>query len=188
MSKYVEADAELSDDEVYRYRLWRVWDPTRPSVTWIMLNPSTADGRADDPTVVRCVEFARRWGYGRVYVLNLFAFRATEPRELRRHAREHGVSSAVGPQTDERILGHLAAHGPMVSHPHGDPPRPNGNILVCAWGANGAKTERARHVLQMMNEAGAIMHRVGDWTREKQPRHPLFLRQTEVPVPFVIDT
>jgi hypothetical protein len=66
----------------YRYHLWREWDPSLPGVTFVMLNPSTADARQDDPTIRRCIGFARGWGYGRLEVVNLFAYRASSPREL----------------------------------------------------------------------------------------------------------
>ncbi|TMC73897.1 MAG: DUF1643 domain-containing protein [Chloroflexi bacterium] len=75
--------ATFSADRRYRYRLWRRWDRTRPIVAFVMLNPSTADARHDDPTIRRCLGFARRWGYGGIEVVNLFAYRATDPRALR---------------------------------------------------------------------------------------------------------
>ena len=76
-------DATFSRDRRYRYRLWRRWDHTRPVVVFVLLNPSTADARHDDPTIRRCLGFARRWGYGGIEVVNLFAYRATDPRVLR---------------------------------------------------------------------------------------------------------
>lgn len=78
----VTSSAALSDCQKYRYCLSRIWDESRPKVLFIMLNPSTADANNDDPTIRRCIGFAKMWGYGGLYVVNLFAYRATEPSEL----------------------------------------------------------------------------------------------------------
>ena len=73
--------ARLSDDRRYRYLLVRRWDNTLPDATFVMLNPSTADERDDDPTIRKCIGFAKRWGCGGIKVVNLYAFRATNPRD-----------------------------------------------------------------------------------------------------------
>lgn len=77
----VERFADISDCGRYRWRLSRRWDDG-PQACFVMLNPSTADGLDDDPTVRRCVRFARGWGYGELVVVNLFPYRATDPGEL----------------------------------------------------------------------------------------------------------
>jgi len=93
--------ATFSRDRRYRYRLWRRWDQTRPVVVFVLLNPSTADARHDDPTIRRCLGFARRWGYGGIEVVNLFAYRASDPRVLRTvrdpvgRANRHQVRAAL---------------------------------------------------------------------------------------------
>lgn len=74
--------AILSDDGVYRYQLWRIWDIEKPKVMFMMLNPSTADADIDDPTIKRCIGFAKSWGFGGLYVGNLFAYRSTAPKGL----------------------------------------------------------------------------------------------------------
>ena len=66
----------------YRYALWRTWDQNKPSVLFIGLNPSTADETNDDPTLTRCINYAKYWGYGSVCIANIFAYRATKPKEL----------------------------------------------------------------------------------------------------------
>lgn len=73
------AGAAISTDNLYRYQLWRRWSPEQPFMTFIMLNPSTADHTADDPTIRRCIGFAKREGCGGITVVNLYAFRATKP-------------------------------------------------------------------------------------------------------------
>ncbi len=73
----MRTDAKLSDCRIYRYALWRIWDDAKPLVMFIGLNPSTADETEDDPTIRRCISFAQNWGYGGLYMANLFVFRAT---------------------------------------------------------------------------------------------------------------
>lgn len=75
--------AVISDDKKHRFRLWRIWDDKLPKVLFILHNPSTADEKEDDPTIRRCIEFAKSWGYGGIYVGNIFSYRATNPKELK---------------------------------------------------------------------------------------------------------
>jgi hypothetical protein len=117
----VIAGATFSRDRRYRYRLWRRWDRTRPLVAFVMLNPSTADARHDDPTIRRCLGFARRWGYGGIEVVNLFAYRATNPTALRK------VRDPVGRGNARHIQSALARAA----------------LVVLAWGAD---TQSSRHV------------------------------------------
>jgi hypothetical protein len=84
--------ALLSECGQYRYRLWRLWDALAPVMVWVLLNPSTADADTDDPTVRKCVGFARAHRYGGVVLVNLFAWRATDPKQLRI------VNDPVGPK------------------------------------------------------------------------------------------
>lgn len=74
--------AEISKDGIYRYSLSREWDKNKPKVMFLMLNPSKADSEIDDPTIRRCIGYAKDWGYGGILVGNLFAYRATDPIEL----------------------------------------------------------------------------------------------------------
>jgi len=98
--------ATISNDELYRWHLWRMWTEDAPQVLFVMLNPSTADGLSDDPTIRRCEGFARRWGMGGFQVVNVFPWRATDPRALvaadkagldvrRRDERNHHVRVAI---------------------------------------------------------------------------------------------
>lgn len=93
--RWREGGATFSPCLTYRYTLDRIWDQALPQLCWVMLNPSTADGREDDPTIRKCVGFAARWGYGSIVVVNLFAYRATKPRDLWKAQRE-GVD-IIGP-------------------------------------------------------------------------------------------
>lgn len=77
--------AVISEDGKHRYKLSREWDASLPKVLFIMLNPSTADAENDDPTIRRCIGFAKAWGYGGIWVGNLFSYRTAYPKELKGH-------------------------------------------------------------------------------------------------------
>lgn len=108
--------AEFSDCRTWRYRLWRIWDDTKPYANFIMLNPSTADANVLDPTVTRCVDFANRWGYGGLHVTNLFALVSTDPEGLYR------ATDPIGPGNDRAIRETAQGAG----------------AVVCAWGNHGS--------------------------------------------------
>ena len=93
-----ESVAEFSDCEKFRYMLTRVWDSDGPRALFIMLNPSTADEIRNDPTVERCERRARALGFGAFRVCNIFAFRATDPKDMR------AADDPVGPENDMAIL------------------------------------------------------------------------------------
>lgn len=88
--------AMLSVDKLYRYALTRIWDEDKALVTFIMLNPSTADHEVDDPTIRRCRNFAKAWGYGGINVCNLFPLRATKPEDLLLAEDPLGAYEATG--------------------------------------------------------------------------------------------
>ena len=147
----MQKDAEFSDCGRYRYRLSRVWNDRIPSVLFIGLNPSTADAEQDDPTVRRCIGFARQWGYGGMVLVNLFAWRATDPRELKR------VIDPIGPENDRWIAAEAARAG----------------RIVAIWGNGGRLGDRDRAVLRRL---GAV-YCMGR-TKKGCPRHPLYLAGT----------
>ena len=93
------SDAVFSPCQTWRYLLRRIWDHDVPPCYWIMLNPSTADAEKNDPTVTRCIKFSHRWGHGGCVVLNIFAYRSTDPRGLRTY------SDPIGPVNDAFISG-----------------------------------------------------------------------------------
>lgn len=152
--------AYLSEDRVYRYSLTRdiaslSGDGT---VTFIGLNPSTADEMQDDPTIRRCIGFARRWGFARLKMLNLYAYRSTDPKGLR------DPDDPVGPEnlcTIAKVVG-------------------GSDLVICAWGACIAGQTWARdEVLPLI----AAPHCLG-LTRQGFPRHPLYVRADTEPQPF----
>ncbi|MEM9568759.1 MAG: DUF1643 domain-containing protein [Cyanobacteria bacterium P01_E01_bin.34] len=139
----------------YRYNLWRLWDKTLPRVAFVMLNPSTADAEVNDPTIRRCIGFARDWGYGSLEVVNLFSYRATRPQQLKQ------ASYPVGERTDEFIL---AASD-------------RAELLVLAWGNWGTLLNRDQNVLELLGDRPSYCL---DRNRSGQPRHPLYVsRQTQ---------
>jgi hypothetical protein len=152
--------AAFSRDRRYRYRLWRRWDRSRPPVAFCMLNPSTADARRDDPTIRRCIGFARDWGYGGIEVVNIFALRATDPRDLR------SARDPVGPRNDAFILRAAA-----------------GSPVVIAWGVHGALRDRASATLKLFGARSRLLA-LGR-TRSGAPRHPLYLRRGAVAAEYV---
>lgn len=164
--------AILDDTRTYRYRLTRPYSPTVPPVLWVMLNPSTADETADDPTIRRCIGFQSRWcGYavpGAVEVVNLFARRATDPKELRDAV---GFLDLVGPYNDEHIM---AAGAEMAETP--------GSRIVVAWGAQSFAKQRARVVAALLRTYGQL-YCLGT-TKDGSPRHPLYVPYSQPLVPW----
>lgn len=148
-------EARISSDQQYRYTLLRRWgDTPRKGITWIMLNPSTADAEKDDPTIRRCMKFTERMGFKAMLVVNLFALRATNPRDLLWSA------DPVGPENGSWVR--KACH--------------QGAIVIAAWGAlqepfNGA----SRNLAQIIQKDGYALKCLGT-TKDGSPRHPLYVR------------
>ena len=135
---------------VYRYGLWREWDAARPAVAFVMLNPSTADGERNDPTIRRCLGFARSWGFGRLEVVNLFALRATNPAQLAQHPEP------IGPENDDHIRAAIST----------------ATTVVAAWGTHGELGGRDTAVSRLLPSSACDLGR----TRAGHPRHPLYVR------------
>lgn len=148
--------AEISACGSYRYRLTRHWDPDKRPLAFVMLNPSTADADLDDPTIRRCVGFAKRENAGGIVVVNLYALRATDPDQLRCVADPHG------PKNADAILDVLDA-----SAGSGDP-------IVCAWGTK-PTAHRVSLFLSSAKGAGAKLVSLGV-TKDGHPKHPLYVR------------
>lgn len=143
--------AAFDDTRTYRYRLGRIWNLDVPAMTFIGLNPSTADAMADDPTIRRCRNFALREGCGGLVMVNLFAYRSTDPGALRH------VEDPVGPDNANYLLLMAASAGPAVA----------------AWGTGGSLHGRDRAVLRLLNGMKKL-HCLGT-TKDGHPRHPLYL-------------
>lgn len=154
----VRRAARLSDDLRYRYSLIRRWATGGTPAQFVMLNPSTADAELDDPTIRRCVGFARSLGCTGIAVVNLYAFRATKPADLWQ------ADDPVGPEADFylRLVARRAAL--------------EGAPLIAAWGAN-AKPGRVSAALEVIRSSGAQLTSLGV-TKDGAPRHPLYLPAT----------
>ena len=139
---------------IYRYLLWREWrvEPAGTRVGWIMLNPSKATAELDDPTIRRCMGFARAWGAKGIEVANIFALRATDPRKLKTHPAPRG------PSNNDAIL-MMARRCP---------------ITIAAWGAHGALLGRGDEVRRMLSAEGISLHYLR-LTAAGFPAHPLYL-------------
>lgn len=155
------ATATFSPCRRYRYTLSRNWDPDRPNLVFCMLNPSTADETQNDPTVERCQRRAERMGFGGVTVLNLFAYRSTDPAGL------YQVEDPIGPDNDTSILD-VCRRAPMV---------------ICAWGKHGKHQGRAAHVLTRLRAEAMPLYTLAV-NKDGSPKHPLYVRNDVEPFPF----
>lgn len=144
--------ARFSPCGVYRYRLTREIAGGIGACTFVMLNPSTATAEVDDPTIRRCIGFARSWGFGRLVVVNLFALRSTDPAALSAHAEP------IGPDNDAAIVeASLEA-----------------TRVICAWGAHGSLRGRDAHVARLLLDRDVPLHALAV-TKYGAPGHPLYL-------------
>lgn len=169
---YPKSNTRWSPDRRYRYFLRRPWheqvtqgfaDMTimsedRPPIAFLLLNPSTADEIKDDPTVARCRRFAVAWGYGEVLILNAFAFRATDPMDMKQ------ASDPVGPQNDQIILESLKAVNCL------------GGQIVCGWGNHGKHQKRGLALRTLL--AGHKGVKCFPVTKQGEPGHPLYLKNS----------
>lgn len=153
--------AEYSECEAYRYSLTRVWDPDGNRALFIMLNPSTATELQNDPTVERCERRARALGFGAFRVLNIFAYRATDPRDMR------AAPDPVGPANDAAILEALAW----------------ADQVICAWGTHGEHLARGPKVEALLRQAGVPLFHLG-LSKHGHPKHPLYIGYDVKPVPW----
>jgi hypothetical protein len=153
----MDGSAVFSDCEQYRYVLRRAWDAGRKSVLFIGLNPSTANATLNDPTIRRCIGFARDWGYGSMLMANLFAYRATEPCVLLR------VHDPIGPRNNWW----LSVLQRRVE------------LVVAAWGIHGTLLARDIAVCSKLSEVYCL-----GLTKAGHPKHPLYLPATATPTRF----
>jgi hypothetical protein len=147
--------AILSEDNLYRYQLSRIWDESKPPILFIMLNPSCADAAHDDPTIRRVIRFATSWGYGGVYVTNLYAFRSTDPKVLKH------TDDPVGKENISYIT-HLIG---MVDK------------VVYAWGNN---QKEPTWLSELVQTPYCI-----DLSKKRIPKHPLYLKSELIPKVYV---
>ena len=148
-------ECRFSPCRTWRYTWTHVWDAKGPVLMVIGLNPSTADETRPDPTVTRCVSYAKSWGFGGLIMTNAFAYRATLPRDLR------AAPDPVGPDNDFWLR--------RMSE--------GAEIILAAWGNHGLWQDRQDQVLSLL---GRQVYCLGV-TKEGAPRHPLYLRKDAEP-------
>lgn len=154
----------FSADKIYRYTLWRHFIPDlfcddgKGYALFIGLNPSTATDEIDDPTIRRCINFAKYWGFSSICMCNLFAYRATDPSVMKLAA------DPVGPENDKYLLA-CAEHA---------------GIIVAAWGSHGAHQGRDMAVKKLISNLHYLR-----LTKDGHPGHPLYLPKTLKPIPWV---
>ena len=154
---------EFSPCRIWRYTLRHSWmdifEKDERAIAWIALNPSTADENQLDPTLRRIRGYSMAWGYNTFYMLNLFAYRATDPKVMRRAA------DPVGPENDDWIL-KIAAKTDLV---------------MCAWGRHGLFNNRQDRVLELLKGRNLrYLEKTGDGI----PKHPLYLKSDLPPLPM----
>ena len=152
--------AKLSECRQYRYALWRTWDNSKPFVMFVGLNPSTADETNDDPTLIRCMNFAKSWGYGGVCMANLFAFRATDPSVMK------ASKDPVGAENN-KWLKSLAR---------------DAGIVVAAWGNDGAFLGRSKQVKEQIPGMHCLK-----LNKSGEPAHPLYQAAKSQAVPMGVE-
>lgn len=153
-----QSTAVYSDCERYRYALTRSWDETGRKLVFIMLNPSTADETRNDPTLERCERRARAMGYGAFRVVNLFAWRATDPKDLK-------ASDAPEGPDNMSVLQDACDWADSV---------------IAGWGVHGAHLGQGPRIAGLLNTP--LTH-LG-LTKDGHPRHPLYVSYAVLPSPW----
>ena len=143
----VNKNATFSDCRKYRYGLSRTWNGKKKTILFIGLNPSTANEKIDDPTIRRCINYAQNWGYGSLLMVNLFAYRATIPSELK------NVKNPIGNDNDLHIIELLK----------------KADIAVAAWGNEGTLLNRDKEVKKILPNLMCLKI-----NKSGQPSHPLY--------------
>lgn len=151
--------AKISPCGQYRYFLSRMWGDQDDCnvVTFIGLNPSTADASVDDPTLRRCMNYAKAWGYSGVWMVNLFGFRATEPKDMM------AATDPIGPDNEDHL-----AEAIMQAR-----------LVIAAWGAGGGYRHRDKEVIARYGQGDSLA--CLGLTKDGKPRHPLYLKKTATP-------
>lgn len=157
----MESSAVFSECRTYRYQLTRRWGEG-PILNVIGLNPSTADETQDDPTIRRCIGFAKAWGYSTLVMTNLFGYRSTDPKGLT------AVDDPIGPRNDCWIR--ISAR--------------QANLVLAAWGASPLAIARGQFVVATPSYP-IRFHCLG-LTKGGAPRHPLYIKATTRAMPFIL--
>lgn len=146
--------AILSKCRKYRFALWRTWDDTKPYVMFIGLNPSTADERNDDPTLARCINYAKSWGFGGLCMANLFAYRATNPNDMK------SATDPIGSKNNDWLV--------KLANEAG--------LIVAAWGNDGSYLGRSKQIKELLTNVYCLK-----LNKSGEPAHPLYQKSDITP-------
>ncbi len=150
-------DAIISSDDKYRYVLSRIWDESKSKVMIIGLNPSTADASQNDPTIRKCIKYAKSWGYGGIYMLNLFAFRTSKPKVM------FSADEPIGVENDQYLMDYSLKC----------------DKVVCAWGNDGNYKNRSSEIKSKLSNLYYLAR-----NKSGEPSHPLYLKSELTPARF----
>ena len=151
----------FSDDRLHRYFLERIFQEGSRTLNFCMLNPSTADEIQNDPTVRRCIGYAQDWGYDRLIVTNIFAYRSTNPKGLRE------IENPAGDENNYYI----------------EEAAKESEQVICAWGNHGEYLDRGSEVSELLKPYSP--HHLG-LTKCGQPKHPLYLAKKLLPIKWAL--
>ncbi len=164
---FQDSVAHFSPCEKFRYWLRRDWDLTKAPISFLMLNPSTADEMVNDPTIERCQRRAISMGFGSMIIVNLFPFRMTDSKQL------NTVDNLLGDAilADEAIL-----RAVEISQ-----------MTVCGWGKHALAAPRAQHIMALIKQVD-LQNKVMclQLNADNSPQHPLYIGYAKQPVPYVI--
>ena len=155
--------AVFSPCRKWRYHLQQVWDDTKPNLMWMMLNPSTADETKNDPTVERCEQRARMWGFGGVEVYNIFSYRATDPEDMKSHA------DPIGPDNDSWVVTFAK--------------KSRETTAIIGWGNHGGHLNRGKQVLDIIEAHNGVVKAL-KVNASGHPKHPLYVGYKQLAEPF----
>ena len=158
----MEKRAVISNCSKYRYELHREWDKDKEKVLFIMLNPSTACGVSDDLTTTRCINFAKRWGYGGLMIGNLYPLRAKRPKDLKNYIKNSGVYEYYRELDNENHVHDMVERA---------------DLIVCAWGCNHkgvpdwVEELGNLHYLELCDDGITPKHPLGNLSKDLKPKH-----------------
>ncbi|WP_282095227.1 DUF1643 domain-containing protein [Epibacterium ulvae] len=152
------SNAVYSDCETYRYSLTRTWDSQGARVMFVMLNPSKATEVQNDPTIERCERRARTLGFGAFRATNIFAYRATDPRDMRK------AQAPEGPDNQATLI-----EGALWA-----------DQIICAWGTHGAHLDQGPRMANLLRKQNKPLHHLG-LSKAGHPKHPLYIAYARQP-------
>ncbi len=156
MELFLDNGAVFSECKKYRYALWRIWDESKPKIMFIGLNPSTANESDNDPSIRRVIRFANDWGYGGIYMLNLFAIISSDPKVIL------SCSDPIG-ENDDYLVGYAALS----------------KDVLFAWGSFPEAQERAKQIISWFPGSVCL-----GLNKNGSPKHPLYIPAKQSQVNF----